>query len=126
MRAIVGGTWPEVVSLIGRIQPRTQSGVKPFTSLEGAHEHDANTQRNSEVGGWSQEWPGPLQRADRSERTVQLLVPLREWRGLESRGAARRGGSGVLQHGAERRPREKRNAGDERGDEGRMHDRKSR
>ena len=37
---------------------------------------------------------------------VQLQLTVRERRGLQSRGAARRGRSGVLQHGAELRPRE--------------------
>ena len=107
---MVGGSvLDDVASLMRRIQ------VSPFTASSHSHARDGDNamptrSASAKWEGGLKGGQGDLQRSDGTRRPVQLQLALREWSGLESRGAARGGGSGVFQHGAERRPRGERDA----------------
>src|SRR5512144_2856262 len=101
------------------LDPRTMT----ITTYEDRDE-DADQTRERGVEGRAQ-GTGQLQRADGARRAIQLQLEVREWGGLQPRGAARRGGCGVLQHGSRVRAREGGLRADERGDDGRLLDREA-
>src|SRR5262245_51014025 len=94
--------------------------------FDGARRNDANAECKREVGGRPQGRTRFVHRPNGTWGAIQLQLAIREWDRLESRGAARRGRSGVLQHGALRGAREKRHGADVDRDEGGVYDREGR
>src|SRR5690349_10503627 len=70
-------------------------------SLSPGTTNDADENRERCLAGRPEGREGKLQGTDGTAGAVQLLVAVRERHRLQSRGAARRRRSGVLQHGAE-------------------------
>ena len=88
-------------SLIGFKWAMLRASSQTSLDVDKEQEKHADTQRECEMGGRSEGWSRVVQRADGTRRSVQFQLALRERRRVEPRRVARRGRSGVLQHGVE-------------------------